>query len=167
MSVITTGGGTATLKSTTAEGQLLEIISFMRIMEQNLTNNPQGLNKITASLDIKNLSISGNFSFNLTKTESTDFGTLFKISEYLISTGFSSGTGGTFKSPTPANYMREVLEYLQSLEANPNKNLQAANNITTSFDTDDLLYSGTFSFNLNLSIASNGATTFTAKEYLS
>jgi hypothetical protein len=166
MALITTGGTNATLKSTTAENQLLEIISFIRVMEQNLTNNPQILNKISASLDIKTLTISGNFSFTLIKTES-DFGTLFKVSEYLINTNFNPGTGGTFKSPTPANYMREVLEYIQSLEANPNKNTQAINSITTSYDTDDLIYSGTFDFNLSLSIAATGAAVFTAKEYLS
>lgn len=165
MALITVGGTGATLKSTTAENQLLEIVSFIRIMEQNLNNNPQSLSKISASLDIKDLSISGNFSFGLTKTES-DFGTLFKVTEYLTNTNFNPGTGGTFKSPTPANYMREVLEYIQSLEANPSKNTQLINSITTSYDTDDLLYSGTFNFNLTLSIAANGATVFTAKEYL-
>jgi hypothetical protein len=84
----------------------------------------------------------------------------------LQSHGYSAGTDGTFKSGTPEGAAIEVLEYLQILEASSSANPNGDNRITSSFDSDRGLYTGSFNLPVSLSLGTTGEVIYTAQAYL-
>lgn len=158
-----TGG---TLTATSAEGALQEILSFIRIQEQTAGRNPQEKTSVNARWDSNSNTLTGTFSFAASRTISGDGSINLAAQTYLQSTSYSAGSGGTFKSATPESAAIEILEYLQILEANSTANPNNENRITSSFDSDRGLYTGSFTLPISLSIGDDGTIVFVAPEYL-
>ena len=165
MTTITPGTG-GTLKSPTAEGQMIEIISYLKKQELNTTVNTTNANNVTGSFTEATQIFTGSFSIPIgTVADSSGVITL-QATNYLPTASFSAGTGGTFTSNNPAQYLLEVATFLQNTENNATKNTQQHNYISFTFDGDTSVYSGTVSLPISMQISSTGGLCFTAVEYL-
>ncbi|MBD1917166.1 MULTISPECIES: hypothetical protein [Cyanophyceae] len=159
-----TGG---TIKSTTAEGQAHEILTFIGIRQQSLSTNPGEVTNVSGQHDQQALIFSGTYEFTVAQTISNTGGLTLEATPYLVGTGFQVGTGGTFKGNSPEKYALEVLMYLQSLELQPAKNPQNRNFITGTFNSDTGRYQGSFSIPVILGIdAVSGVVNYGANPYL-
>ncbi|MFQ4134759.1 hypothetical protein PGN35_000395 [Nodosilinea sp. PGN35] len=166
MATVTPGTG-GTIKSTTAEGQAHEILTFLGIKQRNLTTNPGEIAKVTGQHDQQALIYSGTYEFSVTQSISASGSLTLEAVPYLVGTGFQVGTGGTFKGNSPEKYALEVLMYLQSLELNPVLNPQNRNLITGTYNSDTGLYQGSFSIPVILAIdAASGVVNYGANPYL-
>lgn len=166
MATITPGSG-GTCKSSTAEGQLHEVMTFISRQQAISTANPGGVTNVTASHDQQSLIFTGSYKFGV--VQSIDGSGLLSLtaSSYLVSTGFTVGSGGTFKGNTPEKYALEVLMFLQSLELQPAKNPQNRNFISGTFNSDSGLYQGSFSIPVILGVdAVTGVVNYGANPYL-
>lgn len=167
MTVITAGSN-STLKTGTVEGQLLELLTFLQLKETDTVVNPSGRDYIQGSYNFNTLTFNGTFNIPVTQTISNSGELTLVAKEYLVNSGFEPGSGGTFKSTNPAQYLIEVLTFIQSKESDPTKNLSGNEIITASIDTDALTYAGSINaLPVTMTIDSTGNTVFTAKEYLS
>lgn len=164
MATITPGTG-GTILSTTAEGQLQEILGYIRQKEAVANTNPEEITAVNGSHSQNSLTYSGNFDFPCTQAINGTGQLVISATHYLSTPSFAPGTGGTFKSTTPEAYALEVLMYLQGLEQISGNNPSNRNFITGSFNSDTGRYSGTFSLPVALSLVS-GLPTYTATEYL-
>jgi len=165
---VVTPGTDGTCKSATAEGQLMEIISFLTIKQADATANPNEVTNVFGSHDQNALVFAGTFALATTQTIGGDGSLTLAAVPYLINTGFTPGTGGTFKSTTPEAYALEVLMYLQALEQTEGANPANRNFITGSYNSDTGLYQGSFSVPCTVALDSvTGAIEYTAAPYLS
>lgn len=161
-------GSNGTLKTSTVEGHLLELLTFLQLKETDTVVNPSGKDYIQGTYNLNNLTFNGNFSIPVIQTINNTGELTLVAKEYLVSSGFSPGDGGTFKSTNPAQYLIEVLTFIQNREPDPTKNLSGNEIVTASIDTDAMTYSGTVNnLPVNMTINSDGNTVFIAKEYLS
>lgn len=166
MAAITPGTG-GTLKSSILENAFHEALNQCISYERDATKNPSSLRNITLSINLADNKATGTFSFGLTKEISTSGSITHTVSEYLTSTGFSSGTGGTIVSNTIASAILEIAERLQTLEANSAKNPTALQQITgITYDSEQLSVSGTFDYAVLSSVDSAGNISISAKPYL-
>jgi hypothetical protein len=160
-----TPGTDGTLKTDTAEGQLLELFTYLQLAEANAVKNPNGRNFISGTYNIDTLVFSGSFSLPVLFT--TLAGQIsIGATEYLTNPGFDAGSGGTFTSDNPAQYLLEIITFLQNREADTEVNPQQINNVSGTLDTDSRLFSGTVSIPLTMTLSNSGDAVFSAKEYL-
>lgn len=163
MAIITPGTG-GTLKKSTAEGQLLELLTLLQITEAQFTNT---LDAIQISYNLDLLIASSVFAIPASESIDGNGAIIRTASNYLTSLTFSPGTGGTFKSANAAQYLMELIGYLQSRENDPAKNPSNFNKITSNFDGDTNLFSGTVSLDVDVTLDNTtGNTIIYAKEYL-
>jgi hypothetical protein len=162
---VVTPGTNGTLKKATAEGQLLELITFLQLAEANTAKNPNARNFVSGTFNIDSLVFSGSFNFPVITTVLAGQISV-GASEYLNNHGFTAGTGGTFISDNPAQHLLEIATFLQNREADTLFNPQGLNNISTTIDGDSGIFSGTISLNLEMLLTAEGKTEFSAKEYL-
>jgi hypothetical protein len=166
MATVTPGTG-GTIKSTTAEGQLHEIMSFLSINQASIGTNPSEATNVSCSHDQQALLFSGTYQFSVAQTIAANGSLTLAVNPYLVGTAFQEGSGGTFKSNTPEGYALEVLMYLQNRELNPSFNPNNRNNITGSYNSDTGLYQGSFSIPVILGIdAVSGVVNYGANPYL-
>ncbi|MHC5828423.1 MAG: hypothetical protein ACYT04_74140, partial [Nostoc sp.] len=94
MTTITPGTG-GTLKSVKAESALVELVTFLKNAQADLTINPNKFNYVTIDYNVNTGSVS--ISFNLPASSLiTTTGTIEIIApEYLTNLGFIIGNGGT------------------------------------------------------------------------
>lgn len=78
----------------------------------------------------------------------------------------SAGTQGLFKSVTAEGRAIEALVYLQNLERNTTNNPDGFNALTGSFDTEEGVFSGTYSLPAVQQIAVGGVLQIQASTYL-
>lgn len=161
-----TPGTAGTLASTTAEGALQEILSFIRIQEGTTGRNPQELTSVNLRHDADASACIGTISFSAARTIAADGSISIVATPYLQSHDYAPGTNGTFKSGTPEGAAIEILEYLQILEADSNANPNGENRITSSFDSDRGLYTGSFNVPVALALGASGEAIYTAQTYL-
>lgn len=166
MATITPGTG-ATIKSSSAEGQAVEILTYLQLQGTNTARNTLGANNIVGTVDLDQQVYSGTFSLPATQTISNSGSLSIVATPYLSGVIFSPGTGGTFKSETPEAYALEVLMALQGIEQTPGRNPNNANNVTGSYNSDTRIYSGSFSLPVDVSIDESGGVSITADPYLS
>lgn len=167
MAVITVGD-IGTLKAVTAEGQLKEIITYLRIQELTVIKNPQQRNHVRARIDETNLVYTADWDLPLTRipsTLATQGQGIWKPINYLIGDTFSPGVGGTFTSDSAPAMLMEIALYLQDLESSPT-NSGFLNNVSGSISIDDKIFTGSCTFGLEISISATGGTCFTVKPYI-
>lgn len=165
MAVITPGSG-GTIKSGTAEAQLLEILNFLRLQEKIPAKNTQGVVNVEGSFSIVSDGFSGSFDIPVAFSINSSGQPVISVSEYLTGLTFATGSGGTFKAATAAGYFVEIIMHMQGLEADSSKNLQARNYVTGTFSSDNSRFVGTIFIPTTVSIADNGHICFVAQEYL-
>lgn len=166
MTAITPGTG-GTIKSTTLENAFHEALNQCIGYERDTSKNPSNLRNITLSINLADNRATGTFSFGLTKEISSTGSITHTVSEYLTSTGFSSGTGGTIVSNTIASAILEIAERIQTLEANSAKNPTALQQITgINYDSEQLTVAGTFDYAVVSTVDTTGNISISAKPYL-
>lgn len=166
MATVTPGTG-GTIKSTTAEGQAHEILSFIALKQQSEVTNPGQVFNVLGGHDQQALTYSGTYQFSVAQTIAAGGALTLTANTYLIGTAFQEGTGGTFSGNSPERYALEVLMYLQTLERNPALNPSNRNFITGTYNSDTGLYQGSFSLPVILGIdAGSGVVNYGADPYL-
>lgn len=166
MATVTPGSG-GTIKSTTAEGHLQEIMTFISIKQAALSTNPSEVTNVSCNHNQQALTFTGNYQFSVSQAIDGSGALTLEANTYLVGTGFQVGTGGTFKGNSPEKYALEVLMYLQGLEQNPSLNPQGRNFITGTYNSDNGLYQGSFSIPVLLGIdATSGVVNYGANPYL-
>jgi hypothetical protein len=166
MATVTPGTG-GTIKSTTAEGQAHEILSFISLRQQSPSINPGQVRNILATHDQDALLFSGTYQLSVTQTIGAGGNLTLSANTYLVGTAFQEGAGGTFKGNSPERYCLEVLMYLQNLERNTALNPSNRNYITGTYNSDTGLYQGSFSLPVILGIdAASGVVNYGADPYL-
>lgn len=166
MAVITPGSG-GTCKSTTAEGQLHEVLSFISLKQANTTTNPEGATNVSGTHNQQALVFTGTYRFSVSQSIGEGGSIVLTANSYLVGPNFYPGTGGTFSGNTPEKYALEVLMYIQSLEAVAGLNPQNRNFMTGTYNIDNQTYQGSFTIPVSLSIApESGAVLYDAVPYL-
>lgn len=163
MTVITPGIGT--FKSITLEGQALEAIVFLRNKEANPSNNPKGLRNIQITVDLAKFEVNCNFSIPAIQLIDQSGRLTISALGYLDNITFENDAKGTFKSNEVVQYFMEIIAYMQEREESTT-NTQQLNNVSSSFDRDENLITGSLKIPISVSISLDGSATIKAKEYL-
>lgn len=166
MATVTPGTG-ATIKSTTAEGQLIEALILAKISEQDTALNPQNKNFITSASDNY---LTKFFTFNASFPVNQSIDEIGKIAysapNYFNNLPFTPGSNGTFKSENLPAYIIELVIYIQNLENIIAKNPQGADNINGNFDTNGVVFSCSGNIPILVEQDSSGRTLISANPYL-
>lgn len=144
MATITPGTG-GTFQASTAEGQAIEAIVFLKSLENDALKNPTSRAGVGWTLE-NGTTLRG--TYNLPATQTLNNGSLaINATAYIVDHGYLAGSGGTFNAVTPESALLERLMYLQSLENSgvTGSNPDNRNFVTGSFNSDTQLYAGTFS----------------------
>lgn len=165
MTQITMASG-ETFKTATVEGRLIEIFTYLQIGESDLSKNPNLKDYVQASFNANTLVFTANFSIPTAQSIDASGNILISAVNYLTNTTFNPGSGGTFKAASPAQYLIEVVTFLQNLELDTAKNPQDKNFVNSTYSADDGTYSGSVTLPLSMSFDDSGRVTFTAQEYL-
>jgi hypothetical protein len=165
MAIIVAGGGSS-FKSLTAEGLLLEVITYLQNQELNISTNSLNKDFVKLSYSLDSMNATGSFSIPAIQSIDSSGQIIVSGSNYLENIIFTPGDGGTFKSSTLSQYFLEIVTYLQIKESNPSTNPQSTNNIFSSYDADDKIFSGSITLPLTISFDDSGHPVITAKEYL-
>ncbi len=153
-------------KSLTAESHLLEICTYLQNKERNVTSNPTGRDYIQISYNLNEMVTAISFAIPAEQSIDSSGQVLTTASEYLQGITFTPGTEGTFKSTTLNQYFLEVVTYLQIKENNLTTNPQTVNNISSSYDADDKLFSGNVTLPITVDFDTSGHPIILATEYL-
>lgn len=145
----------------------MEILSFISAAQADSVKNPTGAANIVATHNQSTRIYSGSYRFDVAQAITGD-GTLeLEAQPYLVASGFTPGTGGTFKGTTPEKYALEVLMYLQLRENTPSLNPDNRNFVSGTFNSDNGRYDGTFSLPITFTLdPSTGAIIYSASPYL-
>lgn len=161
-----TPGSNGTLKSTTAEKVLIELVTILKNGESNTAINPNKRNYVTLDFNVNTGSVAISFSIPsvpvITPTGSIEI----TASEYLINLGFDSGTGGTFKSSTAAQSLIEIASYLQNKESDSASNSLGNNYTNFNYDGDKAVFGGSATIPFTVSLGSDGKPIVNVTEYL-
>lgn len=165
MTTIIVGTG-CTFKSTTAEEHLLEVITYLQSKELLSSSNPTVKDFVQISYNLNNMTANGSFAIPAIQSIGAGGQIVTTASEYLVGLNFTPGDGGTFQSASIAQYLIEILAFLQIQEDNPEKNPQGENNISYSYDGDDKSFTGTIQCPIEIAFNDLGRPIIIAKEYL-
>lgn len=165
MVAITIGSGSF-FKSITAEEHLLEICTYMQNQERNLSSNTTGKDFMQVSYNLNDMVTGISFSVPAEQSIDTAGKVVTNAIDYLQNISFTPGDGGTFKSITLSEYFLEVVTFLQIKEGSNTTNPQLANNVSSSYDADDKLFSGSISLPLSVNFDVNGHPVIIATQYL-
>jgi hypothetical protein len=159
-------GANSFFKSVTAEALLLEVITYIQNKELSLSSNSTNKDFVQVTYNLNNMTAVGSFTIPAIQSINDAGQVLTSGSDYLQGITFTPGDGGTFKSLSLSQYFLEIVTYLQIKEADLLLNPQNENNIFSSYDADDKIFSGTISLPLTISFDELGRPVITAKEYL-
>lgn len=164
MTNITPGTG-GTIKSLTAEGQLLEVIDFIKLAEKDVTKNITSKVGVTGNYNINSSFFNGGFDIDCTRSLNAQGQSVISPTNYFTNLTFTSGTGGTFKSSNPIAYLYEVATFLEFGEA-----LQTGdspkNYISTTLTGDDNKITATINTPITITIQADGSRKIEALAYL-
>lgn len=162
-----TPGVDGTCKSSTAEGHLHEVLTFIALKQAQTLTNPSGITNVTGSHNQQSLVYAGTYRFTVSQSISAEGALVLTAESYLVGTNFMPGTGGTFKGNTPEKYALEVLMHLQGLEQDPALNPQNRNFISGTYNSDNQRYEGSYSIPVILGVdAVSGVVNYGANPYL-
>ncbi len=165
MTVITIGTD-STFKSTTAEALLVEICTFLQNKELNTLSNPTSKDYVQISYNLNDMTTGISFSIPAEQSIDATGQVLTTAIEYLQGVTFASGDGGTIKSTTLSQYFLEVVTFLQIKENNSTTNPQSINNISSTYDADEKLFSGSINLPITVNFDDAGHPMIIATEYL-
>ncbi|RAM49473.1 MAG: hypothetical protein C6Y22_22220 [Hapalosiphonaceae cyanobacterium JJU2] len=165
MTTITAGTG-ATIKSLTAEAQLIETFTYLQLAEADTSRNTNARDYVQGNFNINTATFNGSFSFPVVSSVNSEGQVVTSAVSYLSNDTFTAGTGGTFKSTNPLQYLLEILIFLQNREASNTYNPQLRNLISFNADGDSSTYSGSVTLPISMALNTDGTTKFTAVEYL-
>lgn len=166
MVAITAGSG-GTFVSSTAEGRLLEAVTFLQKQEADTSKNPTGRDGVTASFDLEGATFSGTYSLPVAMAIAANGSVALTATPYITGATFAPGSGSpTFVSTAIEAYLLEVLTFLQSKEANSTSNPNGLNNVTGSYNADSGLYQGGFTIPCSFALSASGKLEVTANAYL-
>lgn len=165
MVLITSGTG-STFKAQSAEGILLEMCVYMQTLERYIPSNPTGKDNIQISLNLNDMTTAISFSIPAEQSIDSSGKVTLSAVEYLQNVTFSPGTGGTFKSTTLCQYFLEVVTFLQIKENNTISNSQLINNVTSTYDADDKLFTGSATLPIGINFNDDGHPVIYAASYL-
>lgn len=158
---------TATIKSTTYEAALLELMTLIKVAEGDLAKNPQNLDNISFAIDYDEKTFSGDFSFPVVISIADNGNLVTTAANYLTGLTYSSGTStNTLKSKNAIGAAMELIQAMQLIESNTTKNPQALNKVTGKIDNEALTFAGTVTLDILLSVSTDGSVKVSAKEYL-
>lgn len=153
-------------KNPTAEGHLLEVITYMQAQELVPLSNSSNKDYVQISYSANELLATASFSLPIIQSINQSGQIVTAAVDYLIIPDFKPGTGGTFKSASLTQYLMEIIIYLQLLESDASKNPLTANNVSASTDADEKTFSGTLRLPVTIDFNDLGQTIFKPKEYL-
>jgi hypothetical protein len=159
-------GANSFFKSVTAEALLLEVITYIQDKELSLSSNSTNKDFVQITYNLNNMTAVGSFTIPAIQSINDAGQVVTSGSDYLQGITFTPGDGGTFKSTTLSQYFLEIVTYLQIKEADLLVNTQNENNIFSSYDADDKIFSGNITLPLTISFDDLGRPVITAKEYL-
>ena len=165
MVLITVGAGN-TFSEPTAEGHLLQICTYLQIKEKNLSSNPTGKDFFQITYNLNDMVTGISFAIPAEQSISESGQVMTNASDYLQGVTFTPGTGGTFKSSSLSQYFLEVVTYVQIKENIAASNPQSVNNVSSSYDADDKLFSGSINLPISVTFDNTGHPVISAVEYL-
>lgn len=153
MAIITAGSG-ATIQSTTAEGQFMQLVEYFQSLEAIAGNTT---NFFSGTYDSDTLVFSGNFQIpikfsgppSLTFVGDPDV-------ESFPSGVFNPGTGGTFTAPLAINYFSQVVSRLIDLQNDLAKNPTKLQNLTASVNMNRKQMTGNFTMPFSRAVTATG-----------
>lgn len=160
-------GSAGSFTATTAEGRLLEALTYLASQEAIEAKNPSARIAVLASLSLDEKTFNGTYNLPAEQTIAGDGSLRIVAAPYLINSAVVPGSDSpTFKSTLPEAYALEVLMYVQFLERQPSKNPNNSNFVSGTYNSDAGIYQGSFSLPVNYSLADGGMIEFSAQEYL-
>jgi hypothetical protein len=159
-------GANSSFKSVSGEALLLEVITYMQNKELSVASNSTGKDFVQITYNLNNMTAVGSFTIPAVQSINDAGQVVTSGSDYLQGITFTPGDGGTFKSVGLSQYLLEIVTFLQIKEADPLVNTQNENNIFSSYDADDKIFSGNILLPLIVSFDDLGHPVITAKEYL-
>ncbi|KST64077.1 hypothetical protein [Mastigocoleus testarum] len=159
MATLLSSGGT--LKENTVEGQIMECLTRLFLLEQeeNISNTSIGFNansrifSATCNLPVEEV-ISGTGEIFVTAQD--------YLPDYL---GFSSGNGD-IQAPSIMQHLHQLIIYAQRMEKDVESNPNNENRITSTTNTDTSTFSANFNFQFELGLTDDGMPYEKAIEYL-
>ena len=157
-----TRGEDGTLKATTAEGQILELLTIL----QKLEKEKDAEDRVQITYNINTFSVTGSFSIPAIQQINPSGQLVISAFEYIKDIAFNPGRNGTLKSTTATQYLIELVIYLQIGEQNPKANPNNENRISAQYDTDEKLFTGTVNLGMSVDADGSGRIVVSAVEYL-
>lgn len=165
MAIVRPGIG-ATITQNTLEGQLGHAFWLLKEYQASPIHNPAELDYVQWGIDPTSLKFTGSFSFPCTR-ELIDAKPAFTIRNYLENVPFSAGNPiGTFGNSTLPAYFLEVFTVMQVIEGIYQANPTEINNISGTYDTDTLIFSGELALPINPIMNSDGVLIIYFNQYL-
>lgn len=159
-----TGG---TLKATTLENAIQEILVWIIATERDIAKNPNQIRNITSlSWDLTTRLFSASYTIPVIKNIDATGNSCFQGKEYLTNDGFIQGSGGDLLSTGAVATLLEISERIQTLENDLAKNPDSKNFVGGTFNTNSLTYSGSVSAIFKEKFDTDGEIIFEVEEYL-
>jgi hypothetical protein len=165
MTIAIPGNG-ATIQSDSVEQQLIDCVVLIKNLEKNTAKNPTNKNAIACSFNLSTGVSNISFQVPAIPIINSSGQQVQQANGYLIETGFSPGTDGTFKSEIIEAYLLEILTYLEILEGNTSKNPNQNNYVASTFDADARSASGTATIPITFEVGTGNTIKIMASEYL-
>ena len=165
MTTVTPGSG-ATLRSSTAEQQLVEAVLFLWKNELIAARNPLAKYSVKWTVSGTGGNFTGNYSIPASQAVQFGGGLLISATPYLSGVPYSAGSGGTYSAETAESAALERIQYLQQLEGIPVLNPGNRDFVTGTFDSNTGIYQGSFSIPVTIYIQEDGSINFVANPYL-
>lgn len=158
----------ATIKSNTVEKALVELASFIKLLERDATKNPNNQDNISLAVSSSAQTITITFSIPCSNTRLTDGSFQLKAQNYFTGVVYTSGTTtDDLRGGTPLQDFIDLCQLVQAYEDDPTKNVLQANNITADFNSEPWRFEGTATLTYTEVISTAGALTISVKDYLS
>jgi hypothetical protein len=153
MATITPGTG-GTIQSPLLEGQFMQLVEYFQSIEVTAGNVSS---YFQATYDTDTLLFSGTFNVPL-KLVLPGLNFIGNTVDFLVTTGFAPGTGGTFTAPTAIDYFLQVLARILAAQIELPTSSSNASNVTATINVNRLSLSGTFSLPFTKSPTGTGLT---------
>lgn len=160
--------GNGTIQATTMEAMLYGLLKFGKAAERNPSMNQSSFQYVTMTEDFSTLLCVASVNFPVAVLDDAAGSFAVSASDYLSSTGFAPGTGGTLLSQ---NWVAQVIELTSLLfnkqtgtVSNPNQ-YELITSLGFNFPSvvgSPLVFAAAYNIKTIEEIASNGTTTYTA-----
>lgn len=166
MATLTLGTG-ATLKSTTVEAAIIELLNFIKIHERVSIENPNSQDNVRVLWSSVSRQYTGTFSLPCTFTKNELNVYTPRCINYFQNLTYSSGSAASeLVSQNPLQDLMDLILRVQELEADPSKNATSANNVTADVLSEPYRFEGSYTLDTTEVINVNGSVSYPVKPYL-